>query len=1024
MDRHELQKGFTALKPLCDSLMKNPSIKCSLEIIDCIKTISGGAIQDLLDYILFPVIVHLQNEDVSKHSKEYLVKIIRTVLSKGKITKYKAFDKLYTITLSLIYDKKEPQKVIPCHEELKETVLLCLQDLLNSSFTNVIEELYTRQYAPKLAHSIYLCVSIAKYEKSRSLRLIAIETVMALCYVGIVSGLQEVALGSDIQGHKITMMAIRAWAKIIRLVMQDKLNEETMPSVFSIKEEETNVIDPLENKLHCEEAIGVEKLLNSTERNQEWLNAAAIKLNVLVRAMNPLRKHSHFKVRKELATSISLLIATCARNMKPSIMELIEYLISLSEDDNEEVKEEAKKALDKINESYMQNIDMKPLVELLEESFYKLLTQLPRIIRSSDDSEQLVGLNHLCGYLRLLGKERLPATIQSVAHVRRLIQALLYIIEIDCNGITLLEDIGVKDLDDLTHRSPMHSWKQLKFIQDICCKEKIATICELLGTYSDLRILVDNILQAMYNVPQHRKELIYLLNSIVNVPITCNNTSTLSLYKEIIEFYITEDFWYLPIEVTEDIPLRVAQNNVVQCCLLTEGLGQIAKNLGPDFEKFLLKILYFVIERAGSTNSLLSRVGIETLENIAEALKYKTIGNLLRANVDYFSYHVTVKLRRIERNPGVLDVVKVVMKYSSMDVLPCLKEIVLDVLLQLNTVFQKRNTFSFLNVFYIFILYIKKLTAEPDADVTQTSPTLIQKEPHEIITLNLLEFYEARKAKEQTDQNLDNEVTDEENTENQDEESNMNSMAEEEEEEKNNLPTHIKMVEDVLISCLHFLPSKDIKQLLIAMLTLEEGVPILIKWENQLLPIVHQIWHPLVDRFKDQNVLVINRSWQLLRVLAHVSKDFIRSRTLKQILPALSNFMNKSAKESYNKSTDAVYKFTQMYKLQKELLSTLGQIVKDLKLIEKDLWNILSITEVYLSSRQHPILQNCCINLYKELTDYNSDMVLTKCLSIWHSKIAPIPTDETFNFDFLKNTESVMSNEYLQNVKTIITHIQ
>ncbi|XP_014614850.1 PREDICTED: TELO2-interacting protein 1 homolog isoform X2 [Polistes canadensis] len=933
------------------------------------------------------------------------------------------------------------------------------KDLLNNSFTNVLEELYTRQHAPKLAHGIYLCVSIAKYEKSRSLRLIAIETVMALCYVGdssnefdivlvsqvaktimlllpgIVSGLQEVALGSDIQGHKITMMAIRAWARIIRLVMQDKLNDEYMPSDFFTRILEMNVIDPLENKLHREGAVvenklhregavGVEKFLNSTERNQEWLNATAIKLNVLVRAMNPLRKHSHFKVRKELTTSISLLIATCARNMKPSIIELIEYLISLSEDDNEEVKKEAKEMLSEINESYMRKIDMKPLVELLEESFYKLLTQLPRIIRSSDDSEQLVGLNHLCGYLRLLGKERLPATIQSAAHVRRLIQALLYIIEIDCNGITLLEDFGVKDLDDLNHRSPTHSWKQLKFIQDIYCKEKIATICELLGMYSDLRILVDNILQAMYNVPQHRKELIYLLNSIVNVPITCNNTSTLSLYKEIIEFYITEDFWYLPIEVTEDVPLRVAQNNVVQCCLLTEGLGQIAKNLGRDFEKFLLKILYFVIERAGSTNSIISRVGIETLENIAKALKYETIGDLLRANVDYFSYHVTIKLRRIERNPGVLDVVKAVMKYSSMDVLPCLKEIVQDVLLQLNTVFQKRNTFSFLNVFYIFILCIKKLTAKPDADVTRTSPTLVQKEPHEIITLNLLEFYEARKAKEQIDQNLNNEVTDEENTEKPDEESEMNSMAEEEEEERNNLPTHIKMVEDVLKSCLHFLPSKDMKQLLIAMLTLEEGLPILIKWENQLLPIVHQIWHPLVDRFKDQNVLVFNRSWQLLRALAYVSKDFIRSRTLKQILPALSYFMNKSAKESYNKSTDAVYKFTQMYKLQKELLSTLGQIVKDLKLIEKDLWNILSITEVYLSSRQHPILQNCCINLYKELADYNSDMVLTKCLSIWHSKIAPIPTDETFNFDFLKNTESVMSNEYLQNVKTMITYIQ
>ncbi|KAI4476684.1 hypothetical protein M0804_013405 [Polistes exclamans] len=138
MDRYELQKGFTALKPLYDSLMKDPSIKCSLEVIDCIKTISNGDIQDLLDYILFPVIVHLQNEDVS-----------------------------------------------------------------------------------------------------------------------IVSGLQEVVLGSDIQGHKITMMAIRARARIIRFVMQDKLDEETMPLVCSIKEEETNVIDQLENKLHCKEAVGV-----------------------------------------------------------------------------------------------------------------------------------------------------------------------------------------------------------------------------------------------------------------------------------------------------------------------------------------------------------------------------------------------------------------------------------------------------------------------------------------------------------------------------------------------------------------------------------------------------------------------------------------------------------------------------------------------------------------------------------------------------------------------------------------------
>ncbi|KAI4473185.1 hypothetical protein M0802_016269 [Mischocyttarus mexicanus] len=593
MDRSEVQKSFTALKPLCDLLMKDPSIKCSLEVIDCIKTISDGGIQDLLDYILFPVIVHLQNDNVSKHTKEYLIKIIRTVLSKGRITNFKSFNKLYIIILSQIYDKNEPEK----------GMLIAIETIMD------------------------LCYVGDSSNESDIVLVDQVANTIMLLLPGIVSGLQEIAMGSDIQGHKITMMAIRAWARIICIVMQDKLDEESIPSVINIKKEETNIIDPLENKLYPEEDVGIKKHIDSIKRNQEWLNAAAIKLSILVQAMSPLRKHSHFK-----------------------------------------------------------NIDMKPLIELLEENLYKLLTQLPRIVRSSDDSGQLVGLNQLCGYLRLLGKERLPVIIQSTAHVRRLLQALLYIIEIDCNGISLLEDIGVKDFDNLTHHNHTHSWKQMKFIQDVSCKDKIAIICELLGTYSDLRILVDNIFQAVHNVPQHRKELIYLLNSIVNVPITCNNTSMLSLYKEIIEFYIIEDFWYLPIEVTEDVPLRVAQNNVVQCCLLTEGLGLIAKNLGNNFERFLLKVLYLIIERAGSTNSLLSRVGIETLENIAKSLKHETIGDLLRANVDYFSYHVTIKLRRIERNPGVLDVVKVVMKYSSMDVLPCLREIVLDVLLQLNKI--------------------------------------------------------------------------------------------------------------------------------------------------------------------------------------------------------------------------------------------------------------------------------------------------------------------------------------------------
>lgn len=70
------------------------------------------------------------------------------------------------------------------------------------------------------------------------------------------------------------------------------------------------------------------------------------------------------------------------------------------------------------------------------------------------------------------------------------------------------------------------------------------------------------------------------------------------------EFYINPEFWYPIIEINDDTPLRVAQNNVIQCCLLLEGLGLIAQNLKYNYDKFLLKTLYLVIERAGNYDFL------------------------------------------------------------------------------------------------------------------------------------------------------------------------------------------------------------------------------------------------------------------------------------------------------------------------------------------------------------------------------------------------------------------------------------
>ncbi|XP_043802016.1 TELO2-interacting protein 1 homolog [Apis laboriosa] len=1025
MERLQIEEAFITLKPLCDSLMKNPSVKIACEIANILPKISDKVITDLFEYIIFPFIIHLSNDKLSKSIKEELIKTVQIIILKAKISKVKYFNELYSCLLIQIYDKTQPSMVIKEHEEFKEAVLSCIKILINSCFTDVLEIIYIRQNASKIGQGLLLSITIGRIEKSNHLRLKAIETVMTLCQVddesnkcdvilqnqvadiimlflpGIICGLQEIVIGNETQGHKLTKMALRAWGRVVSLVMKDKVQEDEIPSLNDlIKMNNEKNINPIEYFPNLKDCNELEKHLKSATRNKEWFNACATKLNILIQQLDILKRHSHYKVRKELVESIHLLLTSCPRNMKPNIMLLIDYLISLSEDEFAVVSKKAEKALSIININFMQNKNMKSLIELLEENFYNLLTKLPRIIRKSDDNDQLACLNQIAGYLKLLGEQRLPHIMMSASHIHRLILSLIYVSEIDCTNVSLLQAINIKDLDDPTYSYGSNLWKRFKFIQTNACELKFITICKYLGEFGDLRILIDNIFSLMFNVPQCRKELILLLNWIIYVPV--KDSSILPLYKEVVEFYINPEFWYPIIEINDDTPLRVAQNNVIQCCLLLEGLGLIAQNLKYNYDKFLLKTLYLVIERAGSAHSLISFVGTQTLEQIAKSQQNNTIGDLLRANIDYLSYHISIKLRRVERNPDVLDVVEVIMKYSTMDVLPCLKEIVEDVLLQLNNSFQKKNSYAFLKVFYTFTICIKNLANSKQATIIPELNIDIENESSKIIQ-SFLEYYEAKKVDEDID-NIEQscefkEMKEEEKEKLQEniEENEYETNFIEQEGKDKNIPFYIKMIEDIMKHCLHFLPSKEIQKSLIAMLTLQKGLEILANWENQLLPIVHLLWHPLVDRFYDENILIINRAWQLLNVLSYVSKDFIRSRTLKQVLPALSKFLCDSSKESYNKSSDSIYKFTQIYKLQRELLSTLGQITKNLCLHERETLNILSIAEPYLNKHQNPTLQAYCIKLYKDVADYNSDIVWIKCLSIFNSKITKIISDATFD---------------------------
>lgn len=96
--------------------------------------------------------------------------------------------------------------------------------------------------------------------------------------------------------------------------MKDKLEEHDTPSLATLINGNINVhTNLLESSLCIKDRSELDKHLKHAIRSKEWFNASATKLNILVQQLDVLKRHSHYKVRKELAETIHLLLTTCPR---------------------------------------------------------------------------------------------------------------------------------------------------------------------------------------------------------------------------------------------------------------------------------------------------------------------------------------------------------------------------------------------------------------------------------------------------------------------------------------------------------------------------------------------------------------------------------------------------------------------------------------------------------------------------------------------------------------------------------------
>lgn len=101
---------------------------------------------------------------------------------------------------------------------------------------------------------------------------------------------------------------------------------------------------------------------------------------------------------------------------------------------------------------------------------------------------------------------------------------------------------------------------------------------------------------------EHRKEAIFVLNEVIAGHTYCQETDL--IIKDILDMYTEDCYWNVPLSVSVDefghaLTLNEVHSNAVQICLLVEGIGKIALVMRRQFEKFTLKLLYMILEKAG-----------------------------------------------------------------------------------------------------------------------------------------------------------------------------------------------------------------------------------------------------------------------------------------------------------------------------------------------------------------------------------------------------------------------------------------
>ncbi|KAM5136038.1 TELO2-interacting protein 1 homolog [Mantella aurantiaca] len=1018
--------AFQKLRPFCVKLMKEQTVQNVQNLRQQISSIDKLALQDLLDYILFPLRYSLKTNGPSKPGlTQVILECISYILTltyiKSPDTLKEMFDEICSCLPPDFY------KSVP--EELKMAIVLAMQSLLRSSGANALPVLYTPSVLPEMGFTITLILSLAETEKSRELRLEALQCLECLLFPevkmadslgdlfasflpGVCTILTKLACGDPKQGYRLKAATINLWTAIVSLVMSD----ESLEKVPKKKPRYPGLSDRVADLM--------------THRDKTWVDLTAGRLK---HQLQKIAEHStadpHWKVRLALVDLGYVTIRSCWYSLEIALSSLIRIIVGHVNDDRPEVKEKAREALLEVGQDESTS---KTLGEVLAESLHGITVTLPRLLSSEDDQVKLHVTTLLLGYFQLLGP-RLTFTLYSSAHLQRISYALLQTLELDLCSIKVVEERLPSSLTNLTQENIEHTeplQKTFRFFRDQRILYYLLHNCRILGYYGDFNLLTDHFL-GFYR--GKRLSAIIVLNQLIlgaaGIDVETPQggkkgleaVEFLDAMRPILEEYTDPANWHLctcqntPDVVDQMALLSVDQKpnsaisdwsaNAWKLCLQLEGIACIAQALGTNFRQLLIIALYPLLEKAGDPSLMVSGTALVTLAKVSQACGYKDIKQLVELNADYLASEVSVGLRRLQRHHGsAARVLHAILDHCSPSLLPLLYELVQDLLPALD---QSQNEGAKILFPVLNCLVIRLGKWFPPQGSTEDPPVACMSDESQVHCGNMaqeiksflqghMEEYRLARGELEEDDFADASPPPDEAKD----------------EEKLPLPIHVKISKEVAEKCTHYLSHGDHQIRVQALDTLRLSLLPLQSKEDVLLPLAHKIWPCLVKRLLLDEPLVLLRAFQLLVSLASSCKDFLRQRVCKEAFPVFLTSLRSQALVSSNALP--IYSHMLGYKLQLAILEGFGSLCVDLALGDNDLLEVIDSCMLYLSVRQPKKLQEAAVRTLLNLSQLDPDIVWLY-LCKWqsppktpHPSLVPLPWKDKNNDEYTQNVDHLL----------------